>query len=295
MELSYATNLVINNVETDGGSKGISVRYCDDARISNVVARNVRGPFPAGQCFQIHTSHGTVMENFHCVNDPLVAWTEDSISVYHSGDVTLKHGVVDGGNSSTGQSVMYEGSSVDSIGGYVEDVEVLNAQGCFGFFPQDGAVMTNGTCASPVCASDNPPRGAQPMTNLWTAGANVNVGLYASDIEVYDSYVYDPCDESEMRIGWEYDDGMYTAFEVEEIFEFEPRTPPTANLPWDAEWAECFRPDLTCADFIQEHIGGDFQEDRVSTQDASKSTYEPLQGSCYGNLEWGDGLGIYLL
>ena len=48
MELSYATNLVINNVETDGGSKGISVRYSDDARITNVVARNVRGPFPAG-------------------------------------------------------------------------------------------------------------------------------------------------------------------------------------------------------------------------------------------------------
>ena len=127
MSVSYAENLHIKNVKTDGGSKGISVKFSDNAVIENVVAKNVRGPFPAGQCFQIHTSHGTTVENFHCYNDPQVAWTEDAISVYHSADVTLRHGTVNGGNSSTGQSVMYEGSSVDSIGGTVDDVEVINA------------------------------------------------------------------------------------------------------------------------------------------------------------------------
>ena len=286
MELSYAENLHINNVLTDGGSKGISIRFSDNALIENVVARNVRGPFPAGQCFQIHTSHGTVVENFHCYNDPKVAWTEDAISVYHSADVTLRHGVVNGGNSSTGQSVMYEGSSEESIGGYVDDVEVVNAQGCFGYYPQKDVFQTGGICASPVCASDNPPRGAQPMTNLWTAGANLTVNLYAEDIWVEDSYVYDVCDESEMRINWEWEEGLYTNFEVTELDEFTPREPPSVNLPWDSD---CWRPTLTCADFWQEHIGGE-QESRVSTTNADKSTYENLQGSCYGNLEWNDGL-----
>ena len=286
MELSYMENLHLNNVVTDSGSKGISIRFSDNALIENVVAKNVRGPFPAGQCFQIHTSHGTVVENFYCHNDSEVAWTEDSISVYHSAGVTLRHGTVYGGNSSTGQSVMYEGSSVESIGGYVDDIEVLNAQGCFGFYPQNGIFMTNGVCASPVCASHDPPRGAQPMTNLWTAGANLTVDLYAEDIWVEDSYVYDVCDASEMRVGWEYDDGAYTNFEVTELEEFTPREPYAANFPWDSE---CWRPAYTCADFWQEHIGGE-QEDRVSTTDADKSTYEALQGSCYGNLEWNDGL-----
>jgi len=92
------------------------------------------------------------------------------------------------------------------------------------------------------------------MTNLWTAGANLSVDLYAEDIWVEDSYVYEPCDESESRIGWEYNDGSYTNFEVSELDEFTPRDPPSVDLPWDSE---CWRPTYTCADFWQEHIGGE--------------------------------------
>jgi len=209
--------------------------------------------------------------------------------MYHSAGVMVRRGVVDGGNSMTGQSVMFEGSSADSIGGYVDDVEVINAQGCFGYYPQKGIYQTNSVCAHPVCASDNPPRGAQEWTNLWTAGANTTItadGYFASDIWVEDSYVYDVCDSDEMRINWEWEEGMYTNFGVTELEEFTPRTPPTANLPWDAE---CWRPTATCADFIQEWMGGD-QSSRTSTNDANASTYEALQGSCYGNKTWNDGL-----
>jgi hypothetical protein len=39
----------------------------------------------------------------------------------------MTNGVVDGGNGMTGMGVMYEGSSHESIGGLVEDVEVRNA------------------------------------------------------------------------------------------------------------------------------------------------------------------------
>ena len=92
------------------------------------------------------------------------------------------------------------------------------------------------------------------MTNLWTAGANLTVDLYAEDIWVENSYVYEPCDESEGRIGWEYNDGSYTNFEVSELEEFTPRDPPSVDLPWDSE---CWRPTYTCADFWQEHIGGE--------------------------------------
>jgi len=208
--------------------------------------------------------------------------------MYQSAGVMVRRGTVDGGNSMTGQSVMFEGSSGQSIGGYVDDVEVINAQGCFGYYPQKGIYQTNSVCASPVCASDNPPRGAQEMTNLWTAGANTakSVEYLSESIYVTSSYVYDVCDADEMSIKWEAEEGMmYTTFEVDELEEFTPRTPPSANLPWDAE---CWRPTATCADFIQEWMGGDQSFRRRFTDDAK--TYEALQGSCYGNKAWNDGL-----
>ena len=39
--------------------------------------------------------------------------------------------------------------------------------------------------------------------NMWTAGDNVRDGVYASDIDVDESFYYDPCDDSEGRIYWE--------------------------------------------------------------------------------------------
>ena len=53
IQIYYADGVQINNVRVENGSKGISVVYCPGAQLSNVIARNPRGPFPAGQCFQI--------------------------------------------------------------------------------------------------------------------------------------------------------------------------------------------------------------------------------------------------
>ena len=183
---------------------------------------------------------------------------------------------------------MFEGSSPDAIGGIVDDVEVINTTGCFGYFPHTGIFQHNSVCASPKCASHNQPRGSRHNVYLWTAGKNTasfDEDYYASNIWVEDSYIYDVCDEDEMKVSWEYEDGVYTNFGVTELEEFTPRTPPTANLPWDAE---CWRPTATCADFIQEWMGGDQSSRKRFTGDAK--TYEALQGSCYGNKAWNDGL-----
>lgn len=96
--------------------------------MKNVIAKNIRGPFPAGQCFQIaNESDDSTLEDFYCLNEEGKCWTEDTISAWRSAGVEIKNGVVDGGNGMTGMGVMFEGSSHESIGGLVDNVEVRNA------------------------------------------------------------------------------------------------------------------------------------------------------------------------
>jgi hypothetical protein len=51
IRIIYAENLKMTNVRVEGGSKGISLKYAPFAALNNVSGKNVRGPFPAGQCF----------------------------------------------------------------------------------------------------------------------------------------------------------------------------------------------------------------------------------------------------
>jgi len=94
IEIYQADNVRIKNVRTENGSSGIKLIDCPAAHLSEVVALNVRGPFPAGQCFQLATSHGSLLENFYCYNNIEIAYPEDSISIWQSGDVTVQHGTV---------------------------------------------------------------------------------------------------------------------------------------------------------------------------------------------------------
>ena len=50
IKIYYSEGLTINNVQVENGSRGISLVGCPEAQLTNILARNVRGPFPAGQC-----------------------------------------------------------------------------------------------------------------------------------------------------------------------------------------------------------------------------------------------------
>lgn len=87
---------------------------------------------------QVARSDDTVLSNFHCLNDPFVSWTEDSISIWRSSNVVVKDGVVDGNNANTGICVMFEGSQKGIGNGRIENVEAIHCQGCFSAFPMEG-------------------------------------------------------------------------------------------------------------------------------------------------------------
>jgi hypothetical protein len=66
----HGEGISFENVYVEGGSKGISVQNSEYASMKNVIAKNVRGPFPAGQCFQIASlSDHSTLEDFYCLNE----------------------------------------------------------------------------------------------------------------------------------------------------------------------------------------------------------------------------------
>jgi len=64
-----------------------------------------------------------VLDNFFCQNEIEVSWPEDSISAYRSSNVEITNGVVEGSNAPTGICVMFEGSSTETHGGLIQNVE----------------------------------------------------------------------------------------------------------------------------------------------------------------------------
>jgi pectate lyase len=67
-------NVWIHSVKVENGSKGIAVTRSEGASLTKVVAKNVRGPFPGGQCFQIGSSDYSLIEDFYCFNDLEISW-----------------------------------------------------------------------------------------------------------------------------------------------------------------------------------------------------------------------------
>lgn len=100
----------------------------------------------------------------------------------------------------TGMGIMYEGSSHESIGGLLEDVEVRNAQGCFSGYPMNGLTMRNTVCGPQLC-DGSPERGKKTYKNNWTFGNNMVHEVYAMNNVVEDSYYTPICPDSH-RVYW---------------------------------------------------------------------------------------------
>lgn len=103
-------NLRVQNVRTSGSSSGIYLLDCPEAHLSYIVGRNMRGPFPRGQCVQFNKSPNSMLEDFYCFNEvgKNVSHTEDNISVFQSNNVTIRRGLIDGNNSPSGDGIMVE-------------------------------------------------------------------------------------------------------------------------------------------------------------------------------------------
>jgi hypothetical protein len=118
-----AAGLKISYVTVRDGASGIYVQQSPGTIIDHVDGYNFHGGFPRGQFVQFASnSDGSKLSNFYTKSDLYNSRTEDNINVYHSNNVTIENGVVDGNNSPSGVGVLFEG---DSGGGVVRNVDVV--------------------------------------------------------------------------------------------------------------------------------------------------------------------------
>ena len=73
---------------------------------------------------------------------------------------------------------------------------------------------------------------------------------------------------------------MFTRFEVTELEEFTPRTPPQTEFTWEQTCVEAWTPTTDCSEFLVEQIGRGHIE-VTSVYDPTKSVYEEPMGSCW--------------
>ena len=163
--------VVIERVRVSGGSTGIELRRCERAHLRSIIAMNVLGPYPRGQCVQFSSSPYAHLDEFLCRNRPYDSWTEDSISVWRSAHVRVSNGLIDGNNSPTGVGIIFENDDAHSTGGSIHNVDAIHmGNGCFSGYPARELSMSRVRCGWNHCngtGGRGPPASGGQM---WAAG-----------------------------------------------------------------------------------------------------------------------------
>jgi len=212
-----SSGLKVENVTLRDGSTGILLDRSPGAVINHIDGYNFRGPFPRGQLVQFGSSPGGRLADFYVYNDPKNSWVEDNVSVYHSKNVRIENGVIDGNNSVTGVGVMFEG---ESQGGYVKNVDAIH-QGNGGFASYSDEVVFENVRTFDSFNIDQG-RG-KPSSN------GLQFGIVGSGVKFLRSTYTRPGNPN--NIGW--DISKAVTYEVRN----DPRATPMAPIVNERRWA----------------------------------------------------------
>jgi hypothetical protein len=122
IDLLNAHDTKISYVSLHDGATGIYANYSPRTIVDHADGYNFHGGFPRGQFVQFGNSDGSKLTNFYTRSDLTKSRTEDNVNIYHSNNVIIENGVIDGNNSRSGVGVLFEG---DSGGGIVRNVDVV--------------------------------------------------------------------------------------------------------------------------------------------------------------------------
>jgi hypothetical protein len=123
IDLLNAQGTKISYVTVRDGATGIYVQQSPNTIIDHVDGYNFHGGIPRGQFVQFASnSDNSKLSNFYTRSDLTNSRTEDNVNVFHSNNVIIENGVIDGNNSPSGVGVLFEG---DSGGGIVRNVDVV--------------------------------------------------------------------------------------------------------------------------------------------------------------------------
>lgn len=205
----------INHVRLEKGSSGIYLLNSPRTQMHWIEGHDFRGPYPRGQLVQFNASNQGLLEDFSVENPRETSFPEDNINVYHSSDVTIRRGLIDGNNSIHGVAVISEHADGQWSGMVVEDVDAVRmGNGSFFAYPGHNVTFLRVRTRDNICepqlrrfadgsieqrgpSSDGLIFGAEPTSTgirlldaqYWNACAPKNV--------VYDKNAYDILDYTE--------------------------------------------------------------------------------------------------
>jgi Bacterial Ig domain/Right handed beta helix region len=224
IDIFGGTGIDISHAYVERCSTGVYAVQSPGIQVHFLEGHNLRGPFPRGQLFQANNSDNCLLEDFSAVNavdqesaTPVVAWTEDNVSVYQSDGCIVRRGLLDGNNSPSGVGVMFE----DAVGGLGEDVDTIRmGNGSFFAYPSDNVTYRRTRARENFCGSidGRGPSGSNSL--MW------GVEPSSTGIQILESQYFLSCNGN---ISW--DD---SAIDVRQITnaDFTLRSPIVLTFPW---------------------------------------------------------------
>lgn len=224
VNIMFSPDVVVTRVRVTRGSAGFYVLESPRARLRWIECHDARGPFPRGQCVQFNKSHESLLEDFSYTGAAGRSWEEDNISVYQSSHVTVRRGLIDGNNSSSGVGVMFEQDDGASTGGLAEDVDTVRmGNGAFSAFPGRNVTFRRTRTRDNICTSQDG-RGAPLSNGLAWAGEPTR----SSGLRIEQSHYFALCNPT--NLVWE--DDVFTVIELAST-NFTPHAPVRLVFPWE--------------------------------------------------------------
>lgn len=246
IELASTSDAIIRRVRLRDGSSGIYAVSSHRVRFSFIEGYNHRGPFPRGQVVQFNQCTSPVLEDFSCVNQGNVAWTEDNVNCYGCTTPAVRRGFIRGNNSPSGQGVIVENTAGGS-GGIIEDVDVV--------YWGNGAFMADGDSSgvqfwrcrardgidnAPNNSFGDPDYQGNPIPDWAGFVGSLNRGLPSSGSEPFFAYLvaqpnieFHQCQHwNRPRAGVAWDQNLMSVREFAEV-NFAPRAPIVLTMPWE--------------------------------------------------------------
>ena len=123
IKLDKTPNARIERVHTEVPSGGFFIHKSPGAELKDVVCIDMRGPRPRGHCVIFVYSDNSSLDGFYVKGYREQSHQEDNINAYHSSNVTVSNGLIDGNFSIHGVGVIADEGS-DNV--TVRNVDVID-------------------------------------------------------------------------------------------------------------------------------------------------------------------------
>ncbi len=213
------------------GSSGIYLFNSPDAHMSWIEGHDFRGPYPRGQLVQFSNSDRGILEDFSVENPQNTSYSEDNINVFHSSDIVIRRGLIDGNNSTNGAAITSEHADGQWSGLLVEDVDAIRmGHGSFFAYPGHNVTFRRVRTKDNICVSQNRRHadGSKETRGPSSGGVIFGAESTSTGVQLLEAQYWNPCNPRNIV----YDKNAYDVQNYAEA-DFKLRDPVRLNFCWE--------------------------------------------------------------